>query len=43
MRAVVADPWPARQLGEALLAIALVAAVSFSLAFAALRGRVRRV
>lgn len=42
MRAIVLEGWSARPILEGLGATAVVGAVSFSLAFAALRGRVRR-
>ncbi|HEY7627385.1 MAG TPA: ABC transporter permease, partial [Ilumatobacteraceae bacterium] len=42
MRAVMQDGWRWRSIGRALLATAGVGAVSFSLAFGALRGRVKR-
>ena len=42
MRALLQDGWNWRPIGGALLATAAVGAVSFSLAFAALRGRVQR-
>lgn len=42
MRALLQDGWKWQPIGRALLAIAGVGAVSFSLAFAALRGRVKR-
>jgi ABC-2 type transport system permease protein len=42
MRALLQDGWEWAPIGRSLLAIAGVGAVSFSLAFAALRGRVRR-
>jgi ABC-2 type transport system permease protein len=41
MREIVLEGWGARPILEGLGATALVGAVSFSLAFAALRGRVR--
>ena len=41
-RSLVSTGWSATALGEALLAIVLVGVVSFSLCFAALRGRLRR-
>ncbi|MEY2552358.1 MAG: type transport system permease protein [Ilumatobacteraceae bacterium] len=42
MRAVLQDGWRWRSIGRALLATAGVGAVSFTLAFAALRGRLKR-
>jgi len=42
LRSLVVDGWQWRELGKALLSIAAVAAVSMSLCFGALRGRVRR-
>ncbi len=42
MRALLQDGWRWRPIGRALLAIAGVGTVSFSLAFASLRGRVKR-
>lgn len=42
LRALVSEGWDASAIGGALLAILGVAAVSFTLAFAALRGRVSR-
>ncbi|MEO8264286.1 MAG: ABC transporter permease, partial [Ilumatobacteraceae bacterium] len=42
MRALLQDGWTWAPIGRALLAIAGVGTVSFSLAFAALRGRVKR-
>ena len=42
MRALLQDGWKWAPIGRALLATAGVGAVSFSLAFAALRGRVKR-
>ena len=42
LRSLVSTGWSATALGEALLAIVLVGVVSFSLCFAALRGRLRR-
>jgi ABC-2 type transport system permease protein len=42
LRSLVIDGWSGRELGKALLAIAVVAAISMSMCFAALRGRVRR-
>lgn len=42
MRALIFDGWAARELLPALGAVALVGAISFSLAFSALRARVRR-
>jgi len=38
----VIDGWSGRELGKALLAIAVVGMVSMSMCFAALRGRIRR-
>ena len=42
LRSLVSTGWSATALGEALLAIVLLGVVSFSLCFAALRGRLRR-
>jgi ABC-2 type transport system permease protein len=42
LRSLVSEGWQWSKLGEALLAIALLGAVSMSLCLAALRGRVRR-
>ena len=42
LRSLVVDGWRWRELGKALLAIAVVATVSMTLCFGALRGRVRR-
>ncbi len=42
MRALLQDGWEWAPIGRAMLAIVGVGAVSFSLAFAALRGRVKR-
>jgi ABC-2 type transport system permease protein len=42
MRALISDGWEWAVLGEAVLAIGLVGALSMSLCFAALRGRLRR-
>jgi ABC-2 type transport system permease protein len=42
MRALLMDGWEWDRIGKGLLAIAVVGGVSFSLAFAALRGRVTR-
>jgi ABC-2 type transport system permease protein len=42
LRSLVSQSWQWNKLGEALLAIALLGAVSMSLCLAALRGRVRR-
>jgi ABC-2 type transport system permease protein len=42
LRSLVVDGWRWRELGKALLSIAVVATVSMSLCFGALRGRVRR-
>ncbi len=42
MRALLMDGWEWDRIGKALLAVAIVGAISFSLAFSALRGRVRR-
>lgn len=42
MRAVLQEGWRWRRIGRALLATAGVGAISFSLAFGALRGRVKR-
>ena len=42
MRALLQDGWNWAAIGRGLLAIAGVGTVSFSLAFAALRGRVKR-
>lgn len=42
MRALLQEGWKWRAIGKALLATAGVGAVSFSLAFASLRGRVKR-
>ena len=42
LRSLVAQGWQWGQLGKALLAIALLATLSMSLCFAALRGRTRR-
>lgn len=42
MRALLMTGWEWDRIGSALLAVGLVGAVSFSLAFSALRGRVRR-
>ena len=42
LRSLIIDGWEWDDLGEALLAIAIVGAVSMSLCFAALRGRIRR-
>ncbi|MGZ4700293.1 MAG: ABC transporter permease [Ilumatobacteraceae bacterium] len=42
MRALLQDGWKWRPIGRALLAIAGVGSVSFSLAFASLRGRLKR-
>jgi ABC-2 type transport system permease protein len=39
---VIGNGWQWTQLGEALLAILIVGAISMSLCFAALRGRVKR-
>jgi ABC-2 type transport system permease protein len=41
-RSLVTQGWQWDQLGKALLAIAVVGAISMSLCFAALRGRTRR-
>jgi ABC-2 type transport system permease protein len=42
LRSLVTEGWDGRALGEAVLAVAAVGVVSFGLASAALRGRVRR-
>lgn len=42
LRALIIDGWDWTELGQALLAVAIVGAISFSLAFATLRGRVDR-
>jgi ABC-2 type transport system permease protein len=42
LRSLVSVGWNARDLGEALLAVAVVGAFSMTLCFAALRGRIRR-
>jgi ABC-2 type transport system permease protein len=42
MRALLMDGWEWDRIGGALLAIAVVGAISFTLAFGALRGRVKR-
>ena len=42
MRSLISDGWDWTVLGQALLAIAIMGAVSMSLCFAALRGRVKR-
>ena len=42
LRSLVVDGWEWQELGKAVLAIAVVAAVSMTLCFGALRGRVRR-
>ena len=42
LRSLVVDGWRWRELGKALLAITVVATVSMTLCFGALRGRVRR-
>jgi ABC-2 type transport system permease protein len=42
MRALLQEGWHWAPIGKALLSIAGVGIVSFSLAFAALRGRVKR-
>jgi ABC-2 type transport system permease protein len=42
LRSLVVEGWCWRELGKALLAIAVVATVSMTLCFGALRGRVRR-
>lgn len=42
MRSILMTGWDAERIGKGLLAVAAVGAVSLSLAFAALRGRVRR-
>jgi len=42
MRSLVIDGWVAADLVKALVAIAIVAAISMTLCFAALRGRIRR-
>lgn len=42
MRALLMDGWEWDRIGSALLAVGIVGAISFSLAFSALRGRVRR-
>jgi ABC-2 type transport system permease protein len=42
LRSLVIDGWSGRELGKALLAIAVVGMVSMSMCFAALRGRIRR-
>jgi ABC-2 type transport system permease protein len=42
MRALLMDGWEWDRIGAALLAIAVVGAISFTLAFSALRGRVKR-
>ncbi|HEX4245096.1 MAG TPA: ABC transporter permease, partial [Acidimicrobiales bacterium] len=39
---VTGTGWQATQLGEALLAVAIVAAISMTMCFAALRGRIKR-
>jgi ABC-2 type transport system permease protein len=41
-RSLITHGWQWDQLGNALLAIAVVGAISMSLCFAALRGRIRR-
>lgn len=42
LRALISDGWALPELGLALVAVALVGSVSFSLAFSALRARIRR-
>ena len=42
LRSLVLEGWDWSALGKALLAIAVVGAVSMSLCFAALRGRIRQ-
>jgi ABC-2 type transport system permease protein len=42
LRSLVSQGWQADDLGKALLAIALLATLSMSLCFAALRGRIQR-
>jgi ABC-2 type transport system permease protein len=42
LRSLVATGWDAGDLGAALLAVAIVGALSMSMCFAALRGRIRR-
>ena len=42
MRSLISEGWDWTVLGQALLAIAIMGAVSMSLCFAALRGRVKR-
>jgi ABC-2 type transport system permease protein len=42
MRALVSEGWDWTALGHAALAIAVVGAISMSLCFAALRGRLKR-
>jgi len=42
LRSLVSSGWEWSQLGQALLAIVFLGAVSMSLCFAALRGRIRR-
>jgi ABC-2 type transport system permease protein len=42
LRSLVSEGWQADELGKALLAIGLLGALSMSLCFAALRGRIQR-
>ena len=42
LRSLVSVGWDAGDLAEALLAVAVVGALSMTLCFAALRGRIRR-
>jgi ABC-2 type transport system permease protein len=41
-RSLVFDGWEWAELGKALLAVAVVGAISMALCFAALRGRIKR-
>ena len=42
LRSLIIDGWDWAELGKALLAIAIVGAISMTLCFAALRGRLKR-